>query len=482
MRRRKNEGLFPPAAAVICGTMAGLYLWGFTARAGVLCVAGESGDGMARGAVDSVAACTGIQEFIADLIPEILPIAFCVTLLVIAFFLAGFFLLRRSAPPRRVFFYGKTNNFVSVSYLRYRYGKHLYFLGLLALFFMGFWHGLVRQMPAGELSRAFADPQRDSLEVVTERNVVPAVDLSHSERVKLDYDLLFAVDRSVIPAGEQAFLCLRVRDFPVHVTTGTGRQYMRMECRLILYSPDGKEQIQGNENIQAYVQIDTTGCNRMPAGGYMMPAGGSVSKASNQWLPGDILITRCRTFPFSAYQLASATDSTTAASAKGNSDSTTAASATDSTTAASATDSSNPAGVPDSANTNTTTFDYPKYMARRGFFRRAYIYDYQYVSGKPTVFEILKRLRIPITRSWEGEAGALLSGICLGDKTGLTAEMRDSFNAAGVGHILAVSGLHVGILYGSLVLLMGLPLRICESRRYKRKRKRKRKRKLIRKL
>ncbi|MFA5769733.1 MAG: ComEC/Rec2 family competence protein, partial [Bacteroidales bacterium] len=125
--------------------------------------------------------------------------------------------------------------------------------------------------------------------------------------------------------------------------------------------------------------------------------------------------------------------------------------------------------VSDSANTNTTTFDYTTYMARRGFFRRAYIYDFQRVSGKLTVFERLKRLRVPIARSWEGEAGALLSGICMGDKTSLTPEIRERFRVAGAGHILAVSGLHVGILYGSLVLLLGLPRQISESRRYKRK-------------
>jgi ComEC/Rec2-related protein len=392
VRRRKNEGMFPPAASVICGTMAGLCFWGFLAPEGGLCSRAEEGCG-----TDGICC---IQEVFLELMPAILPIAFGVTVLVAVVFVLGVFLFRRTAPPRPVFFSGKPKKYLSVSYLRYRYGKPLFRLGLLALFCMGFWHGLIRQMPAGELSRVFTD--------------------------------------SLVPEGEQVFLCLRVRDFPVHVTTGSGRRYVRMECRLVLYSPDGREQIPGNENIQAYVLVDTTG-------GSGLTAGERVREPPTQWLPGDILITRCRTFPFAPHNAATpsaTTSGSTAIAAGGDS-------------------------VPDSANTNTTAFDYRTYMARRGFFRRAYIYNFQRVSGKLTVIERLKRVRVPITRSWEGEAGALLSGICLGDKTSLTPEIRERFSEAGAGHILAVSGLHVGILYGSLVLLLSLPFRIGESRRYK---------------
>ncbi len=397
MRRRKNEGLFPPAAAIICGTLAGLCFWDFLAPETVLCGA-----------------------------------AFWVTALVAIVFLSGVFLLRRNAPPRRVFFSRESNNYRSVSYLRYRYGIHLYRLGLLALFCMGFWHGFLWQMPL-----------ENSIKDLLSRSIPGASYL--------------------IPAGEQVFLCLRVTDFPVHVTTGSGREYMRMECRLVLYSPDGRQQVYGNENIQVYVLVDTTG-------------GSLMRKAPTQWLPGDILITRCRTFPFSTYQPASTTDSALTTSATRGIGTASAPSETTIIDRDTGTGSVNTielqSSVPDSASTNNTTFDYSKYMARRGFYRRAYIYQYQRVTGKLTVFERLKRLRVPLTRYWEGEAGALLSGICLGDKSGLTRETRDKFSVAGAGHILAVSGLHVGILYGSLVLLLGLPLRIRESRRYKHKRTR----------
>lgn len=409
--------MFPPAASVICGTMAGLCFWGFLAPEGGLCSKAEE-----VGGTDGI---SSVQEVFPELIPAVLPIAFGLTVLVAVVFVTGVFLLRRNAPPRPVFFSGKPKKYISASYLRYRYGLPVYCLGLLALFSIGFVHGFLRQIPS-EISL---------------RNVFSG-SLNGSELVVAGGDpLQGSVDQSVLPGSvlpeeEQVFLCLRVTDFPVHVTTASAREYMRMECRLVVYSPDGKEQIPGNENIQAFVAVDTTGTNGSGTNGSGNSKSDSETAISHtdhgdsinaRWLPGDILITRCRTFPFNSYQPATTKDST--------------------------------------KSPTTTDFDYAKYMARRGFFRRAYIYDFQRVPGKLTVFERLKRLRVPITGTWKGEAGALLAGICLGDKTGLKREMRDRFSAAGAGHILAVSGLHVGILYGSLVLLLSLPFRMGESRR-----------------
>ncbi|MDD5733730.1 MAG: ComEC/Rec2 family competence protein, partial [Bacteroidales bacterium] len=101
---------------------------------------------------------------------------------------------------------------------------------------------------------------------------------------------------------------------------------------------------------------------------------------------------------------------------------------------------------------------------------RAYVYDYQRIPDKLTLYERLRRLRIPLASRWEGEAGAVLSGICLGDVTGFSREVRERYNLAGVSHILSVSGLHVGALYGSLVFILGLPQKIRQARRYRSRR------------
>lgn len=47
----------------------------------------------------------------------------------------------------------------------------------------------------------------------------------------------------------------------------------------------------------------------------------------------------------------------------------------------------------------------------------------------------------------EGETYALLSAMILGDKTSMSSATRKAFSKSGVMHVLAVSGLHVGIIY-----------------------------------
>ncbi len=51
-----------------------------------------------------------------------------------------------------------------------------------------------------------------------------------------------------------------------------------------------------------------------------------------------------------------------------------------------------------------------------------------------------------IDRSGEPAAGAVLKALIIGDRTQITPELRQAFNRAGVGHLLAISGLHIGIV------------------------------------
>lgn len=58
---------------------------------------------------------------------------------------------------------------------------------------------------------------------------------------------------------------------------------------------------------------------------------------------------------------------------------------------------------------------------------------------------------------FSGDGLALLSALTLGEKRDFPLELKESYSAAGASHILALSGLHLGILYMLLTLL--LPLR-----------------------
>ncbi|TFH26964.1 MAG: ComEC family competence protein [Bacteroidia bacterium] len=57
--------------------------------------------------------------------------------------------------------------------------------------------------------------------------------------------------------------------------------------------------------------------------------------------------------------------------------------------------------------------------------------------------------RHALSDRWQGdeEELALLKAVCLGDRASLTEDMRQSYGAAGGMHLLAVSGLHVGLIW-----------------------------------
>ncbi len=54
------------------------------------------------------------------------------------------------------------------------------------------------------------------------------------------------------------------------------------------------------------------------------------------------------------------------------------------------------------------------------------------------------------------EYSAILKGILVGDKSGFDDELYKKFSNAGISHIVAVSGLHLSILYSFMALFLGL--------------------------
>ena len=71
------------------------------------------------------------------------------------------------------------------------------------------------------------------------------------------------------------------------------------------------------------------------------------------------------------------------------------------------------------------------------------------------------RIRKSLSAKWEGsdETISLLKAVCLGDRSGLSEDLRHSYSLAGGMHVLAVSGLHVGLIWwvlNRLFLFLGL--------------------------
>ena len=52
-----------------------------------------------------------------------------------------------------------------------------------------------------------------------------------------------------------------------------------------------------------------------------------------------------------------------------------------------------------------------------------------------------------------GDEKAVVAAMALGDKSGLSKELKEDYSASGASHVLALSGLHIGIIYSMLLLL-----------------------------
>ncbi len=113
---------------------------------------------------------------------------------------------------------------------------------------------------------------------------------------------------------------------------------------------------------------------------------------------------------------------------------------------------------------NPFEFDYKSYLARKKIYRQLYIPGESWrkidAESKFSVPVFAERIRLKLLRIYRqqnlGENEMqILSALTLGYKRGLDPETRRVFASAGAMHVLAVSGLHVGIVYMVLVVLFG---------------------------
>lgn len=109
---------------------------------------------------------------------------------------------------------------------------------------------------------------------------------------------------------------------------------------------------------------------------------------------------------------------------------------------------------------NPGDFDYTSYLYTHGISGAASARDrWKIFTGKSltlTFAERMQRLRQHLVsnyaRYFQGDELSILAALTLGDKSTLTAETRQLFSENGVSHILALSGLHLGILFSLLNL------------------------------
>lgn len=106
-------------------------------------------------------------------------------------------------------------------------------------------------------------------------------------------------------------------------------------------------------------------------------------------------------------------------------------------------------------------FDYGTYLRRQGIIGTAYVGKYSVVRIQPSDAEpkpsLQKRMYDRLSAAGlEGNELATIGALTLGYKEDLDRELKHQFQASGAAHVLAVSGLHTGIIYGLLLWLLTL--------------------------
>lgn len=113
---------------------------------------------------------------------------------------------------------------------------------------------------------------------------------------------------------------------------------------------------------------------------------------------------------------------------------------------------------------NPYEFDYKGYMANKKIYRQVYLPSgsWQGAGASQGVnlriySEKLRYCLLDIYRqnNIDGERFAILSALTLGYKDALAPETKQVYSSAGAMHVLAVSGLHVGIIFMAVNIILG---------------------------
>lgn len=113
---------------------------------------------------------------------------------------------------------------------------------------------------------------------------------------------------------------------------------------------------------------------------------------------------------------------------------------------------------------NPESFDYGKYLVSQGYSASLYSYSWQLVGHTEAQHDIRtwgRRQQHRITeyykeRGFKSRELGVLSALTIGERDLLDNDTRTAFSAAGAMHVLAVSGLHVGIIYLILINIFTL--------------------------
>lgn len=100
---------------------------------------------------------------------------------------------------------------------------------------------------------------------------------------------------------------------------------------------------------------------------------------------------------------------------------------------------------------NPGAFDYERFMAFKDIWGSAYVginkLEVTHLS-KPSPVTVVQNsiMKLIIGNVESNDAQSILKALIVGKKQSIRAELREAFNRTGTGHLLAISGLHIGIV------------------------------------
>ena len=115
------------------------------------------------------------------------------------------------------------------------------------------------------------------------------------------------------------------------------------------------------------------------------------------------------------------------------------------------------------------TFDYRRYLEVHGFTGHTFVSSRKWQKAQISLRNLsrLDRTRLYFlklrsrllsrikTDQADANAVAVVAAMALGDKSALTHELREVYSVSGASHVLALSGLHLSIIFMLLTLLLG---------------------------
>ena len=111
---------------------------------------------------------------------------------------------------------------------------------------------------------------------------------------------------------------------------------------------------------------------------------------------------------------------------------------------------------------DSLTFDYARHVTMQGAAGTIYLPHARWtkvgvvrLSLRERMLRLRHRLKTDyLATAFEGDALGVLAAMTLGDRQSLSQEVRAAYSDAGAAHALALSGLHVGVIYGMLAFVM----------------------------